>query len=78
MSGLGSLDAPQSRRVEALFADFRKGGAAWVGVVEAAVGGAVEEDGGVELWDEGEEVVGHDGVDGVVGGAHHVEGRKHS
>lgn len=70
MRGLGPLEAAQGSPVEALPACVRKGGAARVDVVEAAVGGAGDEDGAVELRDQGEEVEGGDGVDGVVWGGH--------
>lgn len=43
-----------------------------VGVVEAAVCGAVDEEGAVGLWDKGEDVEGWEGVDGVVWARHVV------
>lgn len=66
MGGPGSLEAAQSSFVEALFASVREGGAARVDVVETAVCRAIDENGAVELRDEGEDVEGWDGVDRVV------------
>ena len=63
MSGFRSLKTAQGDFVEAFLACFRKLSAARVNVVETAVCGAVDEDGAVELGDEGEEVEGGDGVD---------------
>lgn len=62
MSGFGSLESAQAGFVEAFLAYFREGGAARVDVVEAAVCGAIDEDGAVQLRDEGEDVEGGDGV----------------
>lgn len=63
MSGFGSLKTAQGGFVEAFLACFRERGAARVGVVEATVCRAMDENGAVELRDEGEEVEGGDGVD---------------
>ena len=66
MSGFGSLKPAQAGSVEAFLACFREGGAARVDVVEAAVCGAMDENGAVGLRDESEDVEGGDGINGVV------------
>lgn len=63
MSGFRSLESAQGSLIEAFLACFRERGAARVDVVETAVRGAIDEDGAVELRDEGEGVEGWDGVD---------------
>ena len=62
MSGFGSLKTAQGSFVEAFLACFRERGAARVNVVETAVRRAIDENGAVELRDDGEEVEGGDGV----------------
>ena len=66
MSGFGSLHAGHGTLVEAFLADFGEGGAARVSIVETAVCATADEKGAVYLREEGEDVEGRDGVDGVI------------